>query len=99
MSGRPAVIGFALVLEYENLLFLSLLFDLGDDACTFDVRSTDFGRLAADQKDFVESDIRSDFRVEFFNEDLGIDFDFHLLSASFNNCVHVSAPPNIFYIV
>ena len=75
-----------------------MLLDLAVDGSAFDIRSADFGGIAADEENFVEGDVLAFFRVELFNEDLVADRNFHLFAAGFNNCVlfHVF-PPCLLY--
>ena len=77
-----------LVLEDAHLLFLALLFNLAGNLGTFDIRCADLCCFAAQQTDLVNDDFVTGFHVELFDEDCLSLFNFQLLSACLDNCVH-----------
>ena len=84
-SGRT---GFLFVLEDNDLSFLALLFNFTGNFSSINVRCAKSETVVTDSYDFIESIFFAFFYVQFLNVDSLAFFDFQLLSASLNNCVH-----------
>ena len=86
MAVLTTVTLLCLVLGYDNLLVLTLLYDL---ACNSSLQITSLNAaFIRDCKDFIESYLFTGFTSKLLNEDLVSDCNLVLLSACLDNCVH-----------
>ena len=84
MANGLALIRFRLVLVNTDFLAKALFFDLAINGSALHIGSANFRAFATNEKNFVDRNVLTSFHVELFNVDLVTDFDFDLLSASFN---------------
>ena len=88
-----AIILFGLILENDYLLALAMLQHLSFSANAFENGLADLNVFAFSQHQYVEIDVFADLVVELLDHDLTADLDLVLLTAGYDDCVHLLFPP------